>query len=75
MLVPLFFIDKVLGTIASNSLGEELRNIEAIGLKLIRRSVWKELSRINADKEYENIQVPITEKEFNWLRSKYDSPI
>lgn len=76
MLVPLPFLDKVLGVIAENSSTKELEGLKVIAVKLLRRAWWEELTLINKDKtDYETIKVPLTRKELNWLKEKYDMPI
>jgi hypothetical protein len=75
ILVPLQFLDKVMGTIAETTSGTELDNLKLVAVNLIRRTAWKEMLPVNANKKYEEIKVPITLKEYNWLKTKYDTPI
>ena len=74
-LTPLPLVDKALGRIASTARDEQLEKYKKIALNWIRRTVWSEIAVTNLDKDYEDIKVPLTQKEFNWLKSEYDKPI
>lgn len=74
ILTPLPLIDKAFKRIVYSDNPEKLEKYKKIATNWIRRTVWDEL-KIRNNKPYEEKVIPLTLKEFNWLKEKYDSPI